>query len=283
LNRILERVQVAVRVDHGLNVTRHLNPETIDSHCRAPVLEYALLMSVSANTVPTNMLANSVIAVTNAGHGFGHAVAKALAKAGATVIVVDTNPEAAASVASELEALGAQSIPIKGDFSVQLEVNNTFAKMLELFGSLTGIVHVADGTSSTSFQQLSEGEWSELFEQHARSSYLLARTMARASRNAWGIIVLPPAHNQQPQTRALRGCLSELIAGLAAKGVRINGLIPSRASAGLDLDAPLAQAAVSLAIPSSSAMGGAVINVTLAPAPEARSNVPREFYDLETV
>jgi 3-oxoacyl-[acyl-carrier protein] reductase len=238
-------------------------------------------MSVSTNAAPMNMLTNSVIAVTNAGHGFGHAVAKALARAGATVIVVDTNPEAAASVASELEALGAQAIPIKGDFSVQLEVNNTFAKMLELFGSLTGIVHVADGTSSTSFQQLSEGEWSELFEQHARSSYLLARTLARASRNAWGILVLPPAHNQQPQTRALRGCLSELIAGLASKGVRINGLIPSRASAGLDLDAPLAQAAVSLAIPSSSAMTGAVINVQLAPAPEARSNVPREFYDLE--
>jgi hypothetical protein len=51
----------------------------------------------------------------------------------------------------------------------------------------------------------------------------------------------------------------------------------------LDLDLPLAQATVSLAIPSSSAMSGAVINVTLAPAPEARSNVPREFYDLEFI
>ena len=39
-------------------------------------------MSVSAN----NVLTNSVIAVTNAGHGYGHAVARALAKAGATVI-----------------------------------------------------------------------------------------------------------------------------------------------------------------------------------------------------
>jgi NAD(P)-dependent dehydrogenase (short-subunit alcohol dehydrogenase family) len=224
-------------------------------------------------------LQNAVLAVTNAGHGYGHAIARALGKVGANVIVVDPEAAAAATVASEIEAAGGRAIPIKADTSVQLEVSNTIEKIRTIFGSLAGVVHVADGASQTAFSKLIEAEWTDLMDTHARSSYLLLRALQRHSRGAWATLVLPPGDHIQPQTRALRGYLTELTLGLSLEGVRVNALVPSRIAGNLELDAPLAESAVSLALPSSRGITGAVVCVALPALPDPRANLPREVFE----
>ncbi len=224
-------------------------------------------------------LQNAVLAVTNAGHGYGHAIARALGKVGANVIVVDPEAAAAAVVASEIEAAGGRAIPIKADTSVQLEVSNTIEKIRTIFGALAGVVHVTDGASQTAFPKLIEAEWSELMDDHARSSYLLLRALQRRSASTWATLVLPPDDHTQPQMRAIRGYLTELTLGLSHDGVRVNALVPSRIAGNLELDAPLAEAAVSLALPSSRGITGAVVRVRLPALPDPRASLPREVFE----
>jgi 3-oxoacyl-[acyl-carrier protein] reductase len=235
-----------------------------------------ILMTISSSTTQ-KPLENTVIAVTSAGRGFGHSIAKALSLAGATVICVDANPEAASLTAAELERLGAQSIPIKGDCSVQLEVSNTFHKMLEIYGSINGLIHIADQASSTPFKKLLESEFSEMLETTARSSYLMLQMLQKRCPNAWATLVLPPQQTNEPQTRALRAYLSGLVGGLSETGMRVNGLVPSRAAGGLEFDARLGESAVSLALTASRGITGQTIGVTLSEVRDVRSSIPREF------
>ncbi|MCH1928195.1 SDR family oxidoreductase, partial [Shewanella sp. C31] len=81
-------------------------------------------------------LEGRIVRVTGAGRGFARASAHGSGRNGATVIAVDPPVELATGVASEVEALGATAIPIRGDMSVVLDVTSTFEKVEELFGLL---------------------------------------------------------------------------------------------------------------------------------------------------
>ena len=224
-------------------------------------------------------LADTVIAVSGAGRGFGHSIARALGLAGATVVAIDTNPEAAAQTAAELERLGIEAIPVKGDTSVQLEVKKIFDKMLEIYGSISGLVHIADSVSVTPFKKLTDAEFMEMFEVQARSSYLMMQALMRRAPNAWATLVLPPSDHNQPQSRALRSYLSGLVGGLSDMGVRTNALVPSRIAGGVDFDARLGESALTLALPAARGITGQTIGVTLSALPERKKMIPREFLE----
>jgi 3-oxoacyl-[acyl-carrier protein] reductase len=229
--------------------------------------------------IASKPLEDAVIAVTGAGRGFGYSIARALGLAGATVMVVDADAEAASGTAAELERLDILSIPIKGDCAVQLEVSHVFAKILEIYGGITGLVHVADGVSVTPFKKLSESEFSESLERDAKSSYLMLQALMKRAPNAWGTLILPPQNNNEPHTRALRSYLSGLVGGLADMGVRANALVPSRSAGGPDFDARLGESALSLALPAARGITGQTIGVTLSPLPDMKKIIPREFLE----
>ena len=194
-------------------------------------------------------------------------------------MAIDADPEAASSTAAELERLGVQSIPIKGDCTVQLEVSNVFGKILEIYGSITGLVHVADGVSVTPFKKLMESEFSDMLDQNAMSSYLMLQALLKRAPNAWGTLILPPENNNQPHTRALRAYLAGLVGGLADMGVRANALVPSRSAGGIEYDARLGESAVTLALPAARGITGQTIAVSLPPLPELKKMIPREFLE----
>ncbi len=224
-------------------------------------------------------LEDAVIAVSGAGRGFGHSIARALGLSGATVMAIDTDPEAASSTAAELERLGVQCIPIKGDCAVQLEVSNVFSKILEIYGGITGLVHVADSASVTPFKRLMQAEFSEMLETSALSSYLMLQALQKRAPNAWGTLILPPEDNNQPHTRALRSYLSGLVGGLADMGMRANALVPSRHAGGVEFDARLGESALSLALPAARGIIGQTIGVSLSPLPDLKNRIPREFLE----
>jgi 3-oxoacyl-[acyl-carrier protein] reductase len=246
-----------------------------------PINLYAKPVTAVAvkNPIGPKPLADSVIAVSGAGRGFGHSIARALGLAGAVVIAIDADPEAASLTAAELERLGIEAIPVKGDGAVQLEVKRIFDKILEIYGSVTGLIHVADTASVTPFKKLLEAEFNEMLEGQARSSYLMLQALMKRAPNAWATLVLPPSDNNEPHTRALRSYLSGLVGGLADMGVRANALIPSRGAGGLEFDARLGESALSLALPAARGITGQTISVTLSPLPERKKFIPKEFLE----
>jgi NAD(P)-dependent dehydrogenase (short-subunit alcohol dehydrogenase family) len=224
-------------------------------------------------------LSDAVIAVTGTGRGFGHSIARALGLAGATVMAIDADAEAASGTAAELERLGIQSIPIKGDCTVQLDVTNVYNKILEIYGSLTGLVHVADSTSATPFKRLMESEFVELIEGGAMTSYLMLQALQRRAPGAWATLVLPPSSVSEPQTRGLRAYLSGLVGGLSDAGMRCNALVPSRGAGGVEFDARLGESALALALPAARGITGQTVHVTLSPLPDLKKSIPREFLE----
>jgi len=224
-------------------------------------------------------LEKRVVMVTSAGRGFGRQIALAYGSAGATVIAVDPDVEAATATASEVEALGASAIPIRGDLAVPLDVIETFKKIDELFGVLDGIVHVTSGNSQTSFTELLEAEWHELLNADVRSSlFVLQHGLKYLTGGGFVVLVLPPYSRQEPHVAAVRGAVRGLVEGASAvfpEEVRVNGVVPSRDPAGEEHDAPLVQAVLGLGSRVSVGVHGEVLRVRL---PELQPST--ELYDL---
>ena len=88
-------------------------------------------------------LKDQVALVTGAGVGIGKAIALALAKEGARVVINDINKEAIKNVTSELKKHGSESLGIVADVSNSKEVNDMFAETVKKFGTLDILVNNA--------------------------------------------------------------------------------------------------------------------------------------------
>ncbi|MBF6594831.1 MAG: SDR family NAD(P)-dependent oxidoreductase [Thermaceae bacterium] len=220
-----------------------------------------------------------IVMVTGAGRGFGRSIARSYARNGATVITVDPDVEMATAVASEVESLGSNAIPIRGDMSVVLDVMNTFEKIEELFGMLDGIVHVTSAESKTPFVELLEGEWYDLLNADVKSSlYVLQQGLRYLSGGGFVTVVLPPLQRNQPHVAAIRGAVIGLVEGatrIFPTNVRVNGVIPNRDPANEEHDRPLVRAAVAIGSMISEGVRGQMLEVLLPEPPQ----LP-EIYDL---
>ncbi|MBS3968356.1 MAG: SDR family NAD(P)-dependent oxidoreductase [Truepera sp.] len=210
----------------------------------------------------------NVVLVTNVGQGFGRAVALAYGAADFDVVCADRDVDLASKTAAEIEELGGQAIPIQADMSVQLDVQNAFDKVFEIFGDLSGVVHVASAESPTPFRELSEGEFVELLDETLRSAFLVLKTTARFVDQAWVVLVSPSAAAKEPHMEAVRGSLSRLAAGFAARddALRVNVVVPSRSAADPSHDAPLVKAVQYLGL-DGSGLSGQTVHVELPPPP----------------
>lgn len=212
----------------------------------------------------------NVVLVTNVGQGFGRAVALAYGTADYDVVCADRDVDLASKTAAEIEELGGQAIPIQADMSVQLDVHNAFEKVFEIFGDLSGVVHVAAAESHTPFREMSEGEFAELLGETLRSAFLVLKTTARFLDQAWVVLVSPPSGSSEPHMEAVRGSLSRFAAGFAARGdaLRVNVVVPSRSAADPTHDAPLVKAVQYLGSEAASGLSGQTVYVELPPPPQ---------------
>lgn len=217
---------------------------------------------------PGALLSGQVIAVTGADQGYGRLIASALARAGASVVLIGTNSETLAGLASMLEGRGGAAIPLKADVTVPMDWLGAQERILEIFGALAGVVHVADRRSGTPFLLLSENEWMELFAANVKSSVALAQILARRLPGAWLTLIGPHLDESGLQAHPQRGALEGLVRHAAAEDLRANLLLPSRASSGDDAhDAPLAATALALAAGALSHIRGEVLRVPLPERP----------------
>lgn len=76
------------------------------------------------------------VLVTGAGSGIGRATAMAFADHGASVAVVDMNPEQGNAVVAEIESAGAAATFVKADISSSADVQAMIASTLDAFGRL---------------------------------------------------------------------------------------------------------------------------------------------------
>jgi len=124
-------------------------------------------------------LENKIAIVTGAGRGIGRAIALALAKDGASVVVSDINLQEANEVAKEIEAHGQKSQAVKTDVTNKKDVDELIKKTLEKFSTLDIMVSNAGVSSMEYVIDMSEEKWDFNLDVNLKGTFLVTQAAAK--------------------------------------------------------------------------------------------------------
>jgi len=124
-------------------------------------------------------LENKTAIVTGAGRGIGKAIALALAKEGANVIVSDINLNEAKQVEKEIKKLGRKSLSVKTDVTSKKEVDDLINKTIEKFGSIDIMVSNAGVSSMEYVVDMPEEKWDFNMDVNLKGTFLVTQAAAK--------------------------------------------------------------------------------------------------------
>jgi meso-butanediol dehydrogenase / (S,S)-butanediol dehydrogenase / diacetyl reductase len=119
--------------------------------------------------------ANKVGLVTGAGMGIGAAVARALAREEAAVVIVDLDSVAAQSVAAEIERAGGKAVPVVGSVSVASDAERAVRTAVESFGGLDLVVNNAGVVIYGEVPDFREDDWDTVVDTNLKGQFLISK------------------------------------------------------------------------------------------------------------
>ena len=178
--------------------------------------------------------------VTGAGRGIGRAIALALAREGADVVLSYANSrDGAEAAAREAEALGVRAIALQADMAKAAQVRSLVAESLEALGRLDVLVNNAAIFSRTPILDVTEKEWDETLAVNLKGPFLCAQEAARAMLTRGGGVIINvasggglsarPGYEPAAPYAASKAGLLMLTRRLAielAPTVRVNAVVP---------------------------------------------------------
>ncbi len=120
-------------------------------------------------------MTNRKAIVTGAGKGLGKAIAIALAKAGADVVVCARTLSDVERTAAEIKKFGVKGVPVKCDVRVVEDVENLFKQTLDKLGGLDVLVNNAGGTFQADIFNISLGGWDAIMRENLSSAFLCCK------------------------------------------------------------------------------------------------------------
>ena len=188
-------------------------------------------------------LIDKVAIVTGGGGGIGGATARALAREGASVVVVDIDPAAAERTVGAVEEEGGQAMAFQADLSDEAQVVATIAATMARFDRLHVLHNNAALTDSeflardTAVTDLSLDVWERTMEVNLRSQMLMCKHAVPEMVRAGGgsiINMSSGASLKGDRTRTAYGvskagvnALSMYVATSHGKqGIRVNTILP---------------------------------------------------------
>jgi glucose 1-dehydrogenase len=193
-----------------------------------------------------SLLKKQTALVTGANSGIGRAIALALAKAGANVVVnYIARPEDAEAVADEIRDKGQRAMTARADVSDEAQVQAMFSAALREFGTIDILVSNAGMERNAPFHEMSASQWDAVMNVNLRGAFLCAREAVReflrrgvrpdVSVAAGKIIFTSSVHEVIPWAghvnyAASKGGLMLLMKSLAQevaeKRIRVNSIAP---------------------------------------------------------
>jgi glucose 1-dehydrogenase len=126
------------------------------------------------------LLKGQTALVTGAGSGIGRAIAIALGRAGADVIVnYVVGPEEAEKVAGEIRTGGRRATTACADVSDESQVQKMFADAVREFGTVDILVSNAGIERNAPVHEMSAAQWDSVINVNLRGAFLCAREAVR--------------------------------------------------------------------------------------------------------
>jgi len=183
-----------------------------------------------------NKLNGKVAIVTGASKGIGAAIAKALAEAGASVVVNYASSKAGADkVVAEISAAGGNAIAVRGDVSKSADAQNLVDAAIKRFGKLDVLVNNSGVYGFAPLESITEEDFRRHFDINVLG--LLLTTQAAAKHLGEGASVInvgsvvsritPPGSAVYTGTKGAVDAITGVLAReLGPRKIRVNSVNP---------------------------------------------------------
>ncbi|WP_425146597.1 SDR family NAD(P)-dependent oxidoreductase [Deinococcus sp.] len=184
-------------------------------------------------------LSGKTAVVTGATRGLGRAFARALAEAGANIVIVGRDAQAAGEVERELAEVGAGTLSVLADITVRAEVERVLAESLERFGQVDILINNAGTCVHRPALEVSDEDWRQVMSVNVDGLWIACQVFGRhmTGRGSGNIVNIGSISAQivnrpqwQPGYNASKAAVHQLTKSLAAewapRGVRVNALAP---------------------------------------------------------
>ena len=183
------------------------------------------------------VLAGKIAVVTGANRGIGHAIALALAEAGADIVGTSRQMSDDESIAKEVRALGQKFFPFACDMKNRAESTALAKKVLAEVGTVDILVNNAGTIRRENITDYSLADWDEVVEVNLTAPFILTQDFGKPmlERGAGKVIFISSLLSYQGGIRVPAYTASKSgIAGLvkafanewAGKGVNVNAVAP---------------------------------------------------------
>jgi len=184
--------------------------------------------------------------VTGASSGIGEAIARAMAAAGAAVVVnYHAKADAALAIVDDLTRDGGTAMAVGADVSKEDDVRAMFARMLEAWGTIDILVNNAGLQADAPVTEMTLAQWSQVIGINLTGMFLCAREAARAmirrgprpdvSRATGKILCISSVHeiipwaghvNYAASKGGVKLFMQTLAQELAGDRIRVNSIAP---------------------------------------------------------
>jgi 2-deoxy-D-gluconate 3-dehydrogenase len=183
------------------------------------------------------VLAGKIAVVTGANRGIGHAIALALAEAGADIVGTSRQMSDDESIAKEVRALGQKFFPFACDMKNRAESTALAKKVLSEVGQVDILVNNAGTIRRENIADYSLADWDEVVEVNLTAPFILTQDFGKPmlERGAGKVIFISSLLSYQGGIRVPAYTASKSgIAGLvkafanewAGKGINVNAVAP---------------------------------------------------------
>lgn len=181
-------------------------------------------------------LTDKTALVTGATGGIGGAIARALHKQGATVVVSGRQKDKLEKLAAEL---GSRVHVLPCDLADKAQVSNLIDQAIATLGRLDILVNNAGLTKDNLFMVMKDEQWDEVIAVNLTSTFMLMRAAARAMMRAKtgfgrivnissvsGIVGNPGQGNYAASKAGMIGMSKSLAREVASRGITVNCIAP---------------------------------------------------------
>jgi len=125
-------------------------------------------------------LTRRVAIVTGASRGLGQYMSRALAKAGADLVITSRNLSSLSSCQSEIENMGRKALPLELDVRDLGSIQRMVARALEVYGKIDILVNNAGCNVRKPAAEVTLEDWELVLNTNLRGPFFVAQAVARS-------------------------------------------------------------------------------------------------------